>query len=108
MKLLLDECVTRRLKREFTGHETTTVDEAGLKGVKNGRLLFAAAGHYDVLVTVDQSMPYQQNLTNMNIAILILAAKRNDYLSLRPLVSQALDALKQIRPGEVLVIQARS
>jgi hypothetical protein len=82
------------------------LDEAGLKGLKNGRLLRAAAGRFDVFVTVDQNLPYQQNLALVNMAILILAAKRNNYASLQPLVLQALDALNQIMPGEVVVIQA--
>ena len=57
MKLLLDECVTRRLKREFANHEVHTVDEAGFKGLENGDLLKAASGKYEVLVTVDRNLP---------------------------------------------------
>lgn len=62
MKLLLDECVTHTLRRDLVGHEVHTVEEAGLKGLENGELLKAVAGIYDVLVTVDQNTPYQQNL----------------------------------------------
>ncbi len=47
MKVLLDECVTRYLKRDFTGHQVLTIEEAGFKGLKNGRLLQAASGKYD-------------------------------------------------------------
>jgi hypothetical protein len=65
MKVLLDECVTRYLKCDFMGHEVLTVEEAGLKGLKNGRLLQAASSQYDVLVTVDQNIQYQQNLKNI-------------------------------------------
>ena len=65
MKLLLDECVTRHLKREFANHEVHTVEEAGFKGLENGNLLRAASGIYDVLITVDQNLPYQQNLTGL-------------------------------------------
>lgn len=53
MKLLLDECVTHDLKAEFAGHEVYTVDDAGLKGLENGELLKAAAGVYEVLITVE-------------------------------------------------------
>jgi hypothetical protein len=53
MRVLLDECVTRYLTRDLGGHEVFTVEEAGFKGLKNGRLLRAAAGRYEVLVTVD-------------------------------------------------------
>ena len=62
MKLLLDECVTRQLKSEFESHEVHTVEEAGFKGFENGELLRAANGIYDVLITVDRNIQYQQNL----------------------------------------------
>ncbi len=54
MKLLLDECVTRLIKRDLAGHEVQTVEEAGFKGLENGELLKAAAGAYEVLVSDDQ------------------------------------------------------
>jgi hypothetical protein len=56
MRVLLDECVTRYLKRDFSGHEVFTAEEAGFKGLKNGRLLQAMSGNFDVLVTVDQNL----------------------------------------------------
>ena len=83
MKLLLDECVRRRLKRDFVGHEVHTVEEAGFKGLENGDLLKAASSDYEVLITVDQNLPYQQNIAGLNIAILILAAERNSYVRLK-------------------------
>ena len=104
VKLLLDECVTRHLKREFPNHKVRTVEEAGYKGLENGHLLKAASGHYDVLVTVDRNLPYQQNLTGLEIALLILAGKRNSYLRLNPLLPKALIALDTIKPGDVIRI----
>ena len=77
MKLLLDECVTRHLKRDLADHEVHTLEEAGFKGLENGDLLKAASGVYEVLITVDRNLPHQQNIAGLNIAILILAAKRN-------------------------------
>jgi hypothetical protein len=68
VKLLLDECVTRHLKREFATHEVHTVEEAGFKGLENGNLLRAASGRYDVLITVDRNLPHQQNLTGLETA----------------------------------------
>jgi predicted nuclease of predicted toxin-antitoxin system len=106
MRVLLDECVTRKLRRDFQGHEVHTVDEAGLRGFKNSNLLRSASGQYDVLVTVDQNLQYQQDIKSLRLAILVLAAKRNSYQALHPLMNQALDALKQIKPGEVVVIKA--
>lgn len=72
MKVLLDECVTRYLKPDFTGHEILTVEEAGFKGLRNGRLLEAASVQHDVLVTVDQNLQYQQNLKTLAIAVIVL------------------------------------
>lgn len=104
MKVLLDECVTRYLKQDFAGHEVLTVEEAGFKGLKNGRLLQAAFGQYDVLVTVDQNLQYQQNLKTFNIAIIVLKAKRSTYPILKSLMSQVLESLEKINPGEIIVV----
>ena len=61
MKLLLDECTPKRLKLDFADHQVFTVDDVGLKGVKNGELLLAAAGeHFDVLITVDRKLPFNR------------------------------------------------
>lgn len=105
MKLLLDECVTRRLKREFANHEVHTVDEAGFKGLENGDLLNAASGKYEVLVTVDRNLPYQQNISGLDIAILVLAAKRNSYVRLKPLMLRALIALESLKAGDIRRIE---
>ena len=90
MKLLLDECVTRYLKRDLIGHEVSTVDQAGFKGLKNGALLKAANLRFDVLVTVDKSIRHQQNLHAFQIAVLLLIAKTNRYEDLKPLVLRRL------------------
>jgi hypothetical protein len=83
-----------------------TVEEAGLKGLKNGELLRSASGQYDVLVTVDQNLKYQQNIKSLNLAVLVLLAKRNSYEALHLLMGKANDALKEIKPGEVVIIKA--
>jgi predicted nuclease of predicted toxin-antitoxin system len=106
MRLLLDECTPRRLRRDFGIHEVSTIEQAGMKGLKNGALLRTAAGRFDVLITVDKSIPDQQNLSTLNLSVLILRARTNKYLDLKRLVPQALAALDQIRPGEVIVIRA--
>lgn len=84
MKVLLDECVTRYLKRDFVEHEVLTAEEAGFKGLKNGRLLQTASGQYEVLVTIDQNLQYQQNLKAYAIAIIVLKARRGTYPILKP------------------------
>ena len=104
MKVLLDECVTRYLKGDFAGSEVFTVEEAGFKGLKNGRLLQATSSQYDVLVTVDQNLEYQQNLKTLTIAIIVLKAKRSTYPMLKPLMPQVLNALEDLKPGEIIII----
>src|SRR5881227_2289580 len=104
MRVLLDECVTRYLKREFAGHEVSAVEDAGFKGLKNGRLLQAAAGKYDVLVTVDQNLQYQQHLRTLALSVIVLQAPRSTYAMLKPLMPKLLETLEQIKPGEVVAV----
>lgn len=104
MRVLLDECVTRYLKRDFTGHEVSTVEEAGFKGLKNGRLLQAMSGRFDALVTVDQNLQHQQNLSAYGVAIIVLKARRSTYPMLKPLIPELLERLETVKPGEVVVV----
>lgn len=104
MKLLLDECTPARLRFDFTGHDVRTLDQAGLKGLKNGVLLRTASHEFDVLITVDQNIPHQQNLSELSIAVVIMVARSNRYSDLRVLVPKALDALASLRIGEIIRI----
>ena len=103
MKLLLDECTPKRLRFDFSGHEVHTVQEAGLKGLKNGALLQIASSRFDVLITVDQNIPFQQHLPNLQIAIVILVARSNRYSELRMLIPKVQEALASIKPGDVVM-----
>ena len=104
MKILLDECVTHYLKRDFAAHEVLTAEEAGFKGLKNGQLLQAVSGEFDVMVTVDQNLKYQQNLKNFSLAVIVLKAKRSTYPMLKPLMPQVLETLETIETGEIVVV----
>jgi hypothetical protein len=106
MRLLLDECVPKRLKREFPEHDVRTVAEAGWCGLKNSALLQSADGVFDALVTVDQGLPHQQNLTGLHIALVVIVAATNDIDDLRPLLPRVHRALAQIRPGEVFTVES--
>jgi len=105
MKLLLDECVTRRLKRDLISHEAKTVAEAGFGGLKNGALLSAASADFDVLITVDRNLPFQQNISRLQIAVVILMSQGITYPDLKPLVPDLLASLESIKPGEVLNVE---
>lgn len=105
MKLLLDECVPRRLKGDFVDYEIFTIDEAGFKGLKNGDLIGAASGIFDVLITVDKNIEHQQNKDRLPIAMIILSAKSKRYESLSPLISEALKVLENVKIGEIIKIE---
>ena len=101
MKLLLDECVVRDLKKDLAGHEVSTVVEAGFEGLENGQLLRAAAGRYDVLITVDRNLPFQQNIGSLQIAVLILTSTGITYSDLKPLIPKILTQLLTTEPGQI-------
>jgi predicted nuclease of predicted toxin-antitoxin system len=106
MRLLIDECVDERLRLLFHGHECQTVRFAGLAGFKNGRLLDAAeTAGFDVLITVDQNIPDQQNLGGRRISVLILCGPTNRLRELAPLAPAAISALASIGHGHVVRIQ---
>ena len=105
MKILLDECIPRKLKYSLPDHECQTVPEAGLAGKKNGSLLdLAESAGCDIFVTMDKGLQYEQNLAGRNIAILILRAKSNRLADLLPLVPDLLRAMKLARKGEIIRI----
>lgn len=106
MRLLLDECVPVKIKSLFAagGHECETVREAGFEGYSNGKLLSAAESLFDVLVTIDKNIRYQQNLAGREIAVLIMRVPTNDISDIAPRVPQALGALASIKPGQVVEV----
>ena len=107
MRVLLDECVPRRLRRELPGHDVRTVPEMGWSGKKNGELLQLMAGqNLEVLLTVDQTIRYQQNLQAAGVAAVVLVAVSNRLADLLPLVPSALAALGSIKPGDVVEVTA--
>ncbi len=98
MRVLLDECLPRRLRRELPGHDIRTVPECGWAGVKNGQLLSTAVGHFDVFLTIDGHLATQQNLPTFAIAVVALRAVSHDLDDLRPLIPELLLALPSIQP----------
>jgi hypothetical protein len=105
MRLLVDECIDERLRLSFLEHECETARYANLAGLKNGRLLDAAeAAGFEVLITVDQSIPAQQNLAGRRISLIILCASTNRLSDLKLLVPAAASALASIGKGVVVRI----
>ena len=100
MKLLLDECIDRRFARDLAEHEVKTVPQMGWSGVKNGELLILAENEFDVFITVDRNLSFQQNLPKFNIAVLVLHASSNRLTDLKPLTQKILSMLPTLMKGE--------
>jgi predicted nuclease of predicted toxin-antitoxin system len=106
MRVLIDECVDERFRNYLPGHECQTARYAGLAGCKNGELLAAAeAARFDVFLTVDQGIEYQQNLAGRTIAIIIFRTKSKRLKDLLPHVPACLARIESIQPGEIVRIE---
>jgi PIN like domain len=106
MRVLLDECVPRTLRKELHGHEVMTVAEAGWAGASNGDLLQRAAGQFDLLLTVDTNLEYQQNFAGLALAVIVIHAPNNDIAVLWPLMPAVLAAISETRPGKVTHVRS--
>ncbi|MEQ1473452.1 MAG: DUF5615 family PIN-like protein [Candidatus Acidiferrum sp.] len=107
MRVLIDECIDERLRNSLSEYDCQTARYAGLAGLKNGELLSAAeAAKFDVFVTVDQSIEYQQNLSGRRIAIVVLRAKSNRLADLLEHLPVLLDGIGTIQPGQIVKIEA--
>ena len=106
MRVLLDECLPRRLKRELAGHEARTVPEMGWASKRNGELLALAVGQFDAFVTADRNLSHQQDLSSFDIAVVVLVARSNRLDDLRPLVPRVLEILPTAKRRAVTKIGA--
>jgi len=104
VKVLVDECVDWRLAREIAGHEVKTARQMGWSTVKNGELLALAAKEFDVFVTVDRNLSFQQNLPAFAIAVIVLRASSNRLPDLKPLVPELLAAILTAKAGAVAYV----
>ena len=107
MRLLLDESVTWALRPLLMGeHEVVTVRYVGWSGKRNGELLTLAQNEFDVIITADQSIPYQQRITEADVAVVVLVARTNGINDLKPLVPELLKRLDVLKRGEIVRIEA--
>ena len=104
MKILLDECVDWRLSRLITGHEVKTARQMGWATIKNGELLALASQRFDVFVTVDRNLSFQQNIASFSVAVVVLRASSNRLAELQKLVPALLAALESPLPGVAITI----
>jgi predicted nuclease of predicted toxin-antitoxin system len=106
MRLLLDECLPKDLARELPGHTVKAVPQAGWASIGNGELLrlITASSEFDILVTVDKSLPHQQKIKDLPFAIVILRAKSNRLIHVSPFAPEILRRLKEFQRGHVYVL----
>jgi predicted nuclease of predicted toxin-antitoxin system len=104
MNVLLDECLPRKLKNELKDHYVSTVTQSGWSGKKNGELLRLAEKQFDVFITIDQNLSYQQNISNVKIAVILLTAKDNEIETLRPLFPKVRQLLQKLEAGHVFKV----
>lgn len=105
MKILLDENLPKRLKKDFIDHEIYTIREKAWNGKKNGELMsLLVAAQFQILMTFDKNLPFQQNFNKYPITVLVLEAEDNTYATLKELVLFLNEELKkQLTPGSIVV-----
>ena len=104
MKILLDHCVPKRLKFHLTDHEVETAREAGWEALKNGKLLAQVATRFDVMLTVDQNIKHQQNLSKLPVAVIVMVAPDNRLPTLLPYLPEVGQALLTLKPNELIEV----
>ena len=104
-RVLFDENMPHNLRRDLSGFAIRTVQEEGLSGVKNGELLRRASQAFEVLLTIDQRMRYQQNVAQFTIGIVVIEVPDTRIAFLRSLLPQIQQGVENVRPGKVVVIR---
>jgi hypothetical protein len=104
VKLLLDECLDWRLRRDLPGHEVKTVQEMGWDGIKNGRLLALAEQDFQAFITGDRNLSFQQNVPRFSLAVVVLKAESIRLVHTRPLMPKLLAILPSLKPGQIVSI----
>ncbi len=106
MKIILDECLPKRLLRDLQDHSVTTVPRQGWAGVTNGALLRLVEPEFDVFLTMDSSIEHQQNLDALGVCLVVLRGPNSRYETLQPLLPEIHRAIAQAQPGSVLHVGA--
>jgi len=103
MRILIDECLNWRLGRALTGHYAISVQRMGWSGIRNGQLLgLAVQNQFDVFLTGDRNLTFQQNTTQFQIAVVVLEAPGIQLHHTLPLMPKVLALLPRLKPGEVV------
>lgn len=102
MKIILDECLPRRLVRDLHDHAVTTAPQRRWASLTNGELLKLVEPDFDILITMDRSIVHQQNLEDLHICLIVLHAVNSRYETLQPLVPEIRRAVEQAKDGSVI------
>ena len=101
MRIILDECLPRRLLRDIPDHQVTTVPRQGWAGITNGALLTRITPEFDVFVTMDSNIVHQQNMEDLQVCLIVLHGPNSRYETLQPLLPQIRSAIAEAQPGSV-------
>lgn len=102
MKIILDECLPRRLVRDLPDHTVTTVPRQGWAGITNGALLDRVTPEFDIFITMDSNIVHQQNLAGLHVCLIVLHGPNSRYETLQPLLPEIHRAIAQAKPGSVI------
>lgn len=105
-RVIVDECLPRKVKSLFREVDAQTVPEAGLAGWKNGRLLAEISGRFEVFVTIDANLEYQQNLAGLAIGIVVIHAVSNRFPDIEPFKEELARAVLKVASGQILHVPA--
>ena len=108
IRILLDECLPVKLRYRFQELDETflvsTVTNQRWNGIKNGKLLELAQLDFDIFITIDQNMPYQQSLSSFSIALIALQASSNRYNDLLPFIELTVKLINNCKPGRFYTV----
>jgi predicted nuclease of predicted toxin-antitoxin system len=106
MRILIDECLDWRLSRALIGHDCVSVQKIGWGGVKNGKLLALAQKEFNVFLTADRNLSFQQNTTKLEIAVVVLVAGSTQLNKTLPLMPKVLALLPGLTPGQIAIVSS--
>jgi Domain of unknown function (DUF5615) len=105
VKILFDHGTPAPLRRALSGHSVSTANEMGWSEIDNGKLLSAAEIEFDVIITTDQNIRYQQNLAGRRLAIIVLPTTSWKRIQIHQ--SRILAAIDRLHPGDVVELEFR-
>lgn len=106
MRVLLDHCVPQRFAAVLVGHDVATTASQGWAALKNGELLREAAKSFEVFITIDRSLPKQQNLAGLPLPVVLILVKDNRFATIEPLGPEVLKVLDKKLEKRVYVVDA--